>query len=275
MGGDEIEPVGIGGPAQRIGQRLAQGQHVEPNLLQLCHPVGAQGVIFEDHRHQTRAMVGRKAVVLAVEEVQVACTSPRRVVEMRDQDARAFAVDAEVLGTGGGDQHLGEAGGDHAGGGLHLPPARRRNPDRQGRSSGTARAQPEGPHGLPHWHRSGSRRSGCGSSHAAAPHRPVSHAPRSASSPAKSTPRVAGVEIAVFGHGHAQIPDDRRMVRPCRVGKPDLAPGAAIGSVPAPAGSPRCRPAWQRDATRSIATASPRISRAMAALKAGSPARPV
>jgi hypothetical protein len=75
-----------------------------------------------------------------------------------------------------------------------------------------------------------------------------------------------GVEIAVFGHLHAEELDDRGVVRPGRVGNPDggIGCGQRISSsacriAPVP-------PGVATEATRSVGTASPRIMPASAAL---------
>ena len=109
---EEAETIRTGQALQFIGQLLAQGQHAQTGLFQLCSPIGPQRVVVQDHRNQTRAVIRREGIVLTVEEgqgtlVQRLCAC---VLRHRHQQARALTVDAEVLGTAGRDQTLGRIG---------------------------------------------------------------------------------------------------------------------------------------------------------------------
>ena len=125
MAGDEIELVGPGQIAKLVRQLVAQAQHGQAHLFQLGLPVGAQGRVAEDGRDDPRPVIGREAVILAVQIGHRALRHLAGVIVagQRHQDAGPFAIDAEILGTRGRDQHLGQAHGDHPrGGGVFQKP---------------------------------------------------------------------------------------------------------------------------------------------------------
>ena len=113
---DKAEAVRAAQALQLIRQLLTQAQHAQTHLFQLGCPIGAQGVVVQDHRHQARAVIRREREVLPVEEgqralVQRLCAA---VLANRHQKAGAFAVDAEILGAACRDQAFGRLGSHHA-----------------------------------------------------------------------------------------------------------------------------------------------------------------
>ena len=224
--------------------------------------------ILQDHRHQPRAVVGREASSSAGSG-RSGCPAPPPCGRARS--ARSGCPSARGRCRSSCEQEAaistsGKARRDQAGGGgIFLQPVAKAligKVDERHRALASAAAAITWPIAPA----SGSPRSGCGSSRAAAPHRPPSRRPRSAIMPGEIDAPGRRVEIAILGHRHAEVLDDRRMVRPGRIGQPDRRLRARpAGSAPAPAGSRPVPPGVATEAARS-AKPSPRIIRTSAAL---------
>jgi hypothetical protein len=105
------EPVRPGLGPKRVCQSRPMSQHCQAHRPQLIAPFLPQDGIIQDRLHHARAVIGREGVVLPVELRQrPGGRRARCAFAGHDQhDARPFPVEAEILGTTGGDEDLRQA----------------------------------------------------------------------------------------------------------------------------------------------------------------------
>ena len=241
----KIKPVRIGCHAQRIGQRLPQPQHVQAHLLQLRLPVGGQSGVLQDHRYQPRAVIWRKAEILPVQIGKVALhCRPLCCIRQGNQNSRSFAVNPEVFRERRRNQHLREPRCNHPGRcRIFFQPVAKALIRKVDERCSPPRFQ----------HIRHLRPFGCGQ---VGPRRVMAtamqkhhiagcHTAQIGKQSVKINAPCFRVEIAIFCHFQSQISDDRRMVRPCRVGKPNRGRRAGqfdqLQRLPNGPGATRCR----------------------------------
>ncbi len=98
---------------QGVVQQLPHLAQALPHLGEFHDPVGTQRVVIQDHRDHGRTVVRRHGIHRAHDVVGLRLHGVTRRTVTRDceQGADAIAVEAEVLGAGVGDDHLGHAPG--------------------------------------------------------------------------------------------------------------------------------------------------------------------
>ncbi len=215
--GEEPKAVRPGQALQFTGQLLAQGQHGVAHVFQLGLPVSLEFVIGQDGRHDTRAVVGREAVVLAVEEGQSGLVQPLgRFGSHQHQDAGPLAVDPEVLGAACRDQALRHRRRHFAGrGGIGFQPVAKALIGDVDHRHGTSALQ-HFDHRIPFT----AVKVRTGRVVAAAvqqDHIALLGGLEVFDHPIEVHAAGFAVEITVVDHFHPQIGQDRQVVRPCRV----------------------------------------------------------
>ena len=222
MRSEEGETVGPGDALQLGSQSFPVCLHAFTHLAQLAPPHIRQAGIAQNGLHSPRAMVGGKGKVLPVEPGQHAA---RRcggllIPTERHGDAHAVAVEAEILGTGGRNQHLGQHCRQQAHpGGVFLDALTETqigHVNEGDRPRGQAQPAKRAPVVKAQVHAGGVVAAAMHENQVALFHaRQIFHHARTIQ------PAAFGVVVAVFAHSEAKVADDRRVVRPGRCADPD------------------------------------------------------